>query len=126
MSKDSRVKEMMKVISKLTGKEVFLSEAEETDSKVSDLPNQLNSMAQLNDRFKAKDFVPSKEIFHINRYKYEFKKAVPESINSMELLEKTASLLQLVYVCKEAKSTITFDFTVSDGLIKPGKATLEK
>ena len=113
MSVDSKLDQNIKRLSELTGKQVVLS-------------NSFNSMAQLNDRFKAKEFIPNKEIFHISRYKYEFKRVIPESLKSIELLEARREKLEVIYVCKEAKSTITFTYNIGDGLMQPSKAELEK
>lgn len=124
MSNDLRIQKMLSHLSNLTGKDVFLREANEIE--VTNLPNQMNSMAQLNDRFRMKEFIPTKEIFHVGRYKYEFKKATPENIDALTLIETPSNSLQLIYVCKEAKSTITFDYTYGDGIVKPSKVTLEK
>jgi TusA-related sulfurtransferase len=119
-----KLKEDIERLSKLTGKHVVLSEAEE--AKPTTLPNQANSMAQLNDRFKAKEFVPTKEIFHVGRFKYEFKKAKPESVDFISLTSSSREKLEVVYTCKEAKSTITFTYNIGGGLVQPSKVTLEK
>jgi hypothetical protein len=83
-------------------------------------------MAQLSDRFRSKEFVPGKEIFHISAYKYEFKRVKPESIDSMKLLQTERGKLEVIYVCKKAKSTITFFYTTGDGLLQPSRVELQK
>jgi len=121
----------IKRLKQLTNKDVVLVEAEDNKDKeqkvdLSKLQNQFMSMAQLNDRFKAKDFVPGKEIFHISVYKYEFKRIKPESLDSIKLLQTERTKMEVIYVCKKEKSIITFFYTTGDGLLQPSKAILEK
>ena len=128
--------EYIKRLEELTNKNVALIEADEPvkkdeeekeqEVKLDALQNQLGSMAKLNERFKTKEFVPSKEIFHLNRYKYEFKRAKPDSLDSVKLLSKDRGKLDVVYICRKEKSTVTFTYTTGDGLLQPSKAVLEK
>lgn len=120
MSLDLNIQKQLDRLTKLVGKQAVMNESEEL------LVNQLNSMAQLNDRFKTKEFIPNKEIFHISRYKYEFSSVNPKTLNSIELLETKREKLEVIYTCKQAKSTITFTYNIGDGLIQPSKAELEK
>lgn len=122
MSKDLKTDKLIERLEQLTGKKVVIEGEEAAKPRL----NQFGSMTQLNDHFKAKDFVPSAEIFHVGKYKYEFKKAKPESIDSMKLIHSSSNSLEFVYVCKSAKSTISFNYSVGDGLAKPGSATLTK
>lgn len=116
------VEGLIERLEKLTGLKVALIEKEVAvpDSR------KFNSMAQLTDHFRSKDFNPEKEAFAISRYKYTFKKAKPDDIDSVKLLQKGKHTLELIFSCKEAKSTITFYYSITDGILSPNKVVLVK